>query len=61
MAKSSIEFKSLRDGIKQRLAVLNAPGVKETDEVINARKKMEAMLAASEGCCANMAIDVEHP
>lgn len=59
MAKSSMEFKSLRDGIKERLAQLNAPGVKQTEDVLNARKKMEAMLAASAGCCNNMAIEVE--
>lgn len=59
MAKSSMEFKSLRDGIRARLAQLNSPGVKETADVVNARKKMEAMLAASEGCCNNMAIEVE--
>jgi hypothetical protein len=54
-----MEFKSLRDGIKERLAQLNAPGVKQTEDVLNARKKMEAMLAASAGCCNNMAIEVE--
>lgn len=60
MAKSTIEFKSLRDGVKARLAQLSAPGVKQTDAVVTARKKMEAMLVASDGCCIAMAIEIEH-
>jgi hypothetical protein len=54
-----MEFKSLRDGIKARLAQLNDPGVKQTEAVVLARKKMEAMLAASDGCCTAMAIEIE--
>lgn len=54
-----MEFKTLRESIEARLAQLNAPGVKQTDEVINARKRMEAMLAATDGICPQMTVAVE--
>lgn len=57
MAK--MEFKTLRESIEARLKQLNAPGVKETTEVANARKRMLAMLAATEGICSQMFIAIE--
>ncbi len=58
MAKP-MEFKSLRESIEARLKALTAPGVKQTEAVMNARKKMEAMLMATEGLCPHMTIAVE--
>lgn len=58
MAKP-MEFKSLRESIEARLKDLNAPGVKQTEAVVNARRKMEAMLAATAGLCPHMTISVE--
>jgi hypothetical protein len=59
MAKSTVEFKSLRDSVKSKIADLSRPGVKQTDAVVNARKKMEAMLLASEGSCIQMFVEIE--
>lgn len=59
MAKP-MEFKSLRESIEARLKELDAPNVKQTTDVVNARKKMQAMLAATEGICSQMAISIEH-
>jgi hypothetical protein len=60
MAKKTIEFTSLKEGIKARLAELSKPGVKQTDAVITARQKMEDMLAAYDGCCITMNTEIEY-
>jgi hypothetical protein len=59
ITKSQMSFKSLREGLEAKVAELSQPGVIQTEAVVNARTKMEAMLTQFKGICVNMAIEFE--